>query len=92
MSIPLRPWSPHPTAPSPLDEIGPTPIQIRCVEQDTPKGPHVDFLIVWDAEDAARCRFCKPGTCTFIPANPQIGTCRVRREGRLDDVAPLFGS
>jgi len=67
----------------------PMPIQYRLEEAETPEGkPVVDAILLWHNEDAARCRWCQPGTCTFIPTPVGVGTCVVRRDGRLGLALP----
>lgn len=80
-----------PAAPSQIPE--PIPVQYRLREGLDEEGREVtDAVLVWFNEDAARCRWCKPGECTFRPTATGIGTCTVRREGGLGPaILPLPG-
>jgi hypothetical protein len=71
------------------EEPEPIPLQYRMVERQAPEGPRVDAVLLWFNEDAARCRWCKPGDCTFSPTGAGVGTCVVQREGGLARVLPL---
>lgn len=68
----------------------PLPIQIRFQEVETPSGPVTLQFCVWFDDDAARCRWCKPGTCTYAPTSAGVGTCYLKRDGGLSLPGPTL--
>jgi hypothetical protein len=69
-------------------EPEPVPITYELIRQETPDGSYVDQVVVWRNEDAARCRWCPEGECTFRPTSHGIGTCHQRRRGGLAALVP----
>jgi len=66
----------------------PIPIQYRLEEVQTVDGPCTHQYTLWWNEDGARCRQCPPGTCTFSPTSTGVGTCLVKRIGKLAGSLP----
>lgn len=74
------------TIPGSLPE--PIPIQYRLEEIQTPEGPATHQYVLWFNDEAARCRWCEPGQCNFQPTTAGVGTCLVKREGKLTETLP----
>lgn len=69
----------------------PAPVPIQITPMTLRDGSHAVFAL-WFNDEAARCRACPAGTCTFKPSPFGVGTCINHAQGGLGWVAPRLSS